>query len=45
MNVKLQFSPKPKEEQKTVTKTELVHKYYVVSPNGTIDVKELNTNK
>lgn len=45
MSLKLQFTPKPKEEQKTVTKTELVHKYYVVSPNGTIDVKELNTNK
>ena len=45
MNIKLQFTPKPKEEQKTITKTELVHKYYVVSPNGTIDVKELNTNK
>jgi hypothetical protein len=45
MNLKLQFTPKPKEEQKTITNTELVHKYYVVSPNGTIDVKELNTNK
>jgi uncharacterized protein YggE len=46
MNIKLQFSPKPKEVIiKPVTKTELVHKYYVVSPNGTIDVKELNTNK
>ncbi len=46
MNIKLQYNPKPKEvEAKPVTKTELVHKYYVVSPNGTIDVKELNTNK
>lgn len=45
MDIKLQFTPKPVEEAKPVTKTETVHKYYVVSPNGTIDVKELNTNK
>ena len=45
MNIKLQFNPKPKENKEPITKTELVHKYYVVSPNGTIDVKELNTNK
>lgn len=45
MNIKLQYNPKPKEQTKPITKTELVHKYYVVSPNGTIDVKELNTNK
>ncbi|MEZ4803295.1 MAG: SIMPL domain-containing protein [Gelidibacter sp.] len=45
MNIKLQYNPKPKEVKEPVTKTELVHKYYVVSPNGTIDVKELNTNK
>ncbi len=46
MNIKLQYNPKPKEVvAKPITKTELVHKYYVVSPNGTIDVKELNTNK
>lgn len=45
MNIKLQYNPKPKEATKPITKTELVHKYYVVSPNGTIDVKELNTNK
>ncbi len=45
MNVKLQYNPKPKKEIKPETKTELIHKYYVVSPNGTIDVKELNTNK
>jgi uncharacterized protein YggE len=45
MNIKLQYNPKPKEvAAKPVVKTELVHKYYVVSPNGTIDVKELNTN-
>lgn len=45
MNIKLQFNPKPIEQKDPITKTELVHKYYVVSPNGTIDVKELNTNK
>ncbi|MGJ8591082.1 MAG: SIMPL domain-containing protein [Aquaticitalea sp.] len=46
MNIKLQYNPKPKEAvAKPVEKKELVHKYYVVSPNGTIDVKELNTNK
>ena len=44
MNIKIQLTPKPKEEVKTVTKTETTHKYYVVSPNGTIDVKELKTN-
>ncbi|EDP72421.1 hypothetical protein FBALC1_15007 [Flavobacteriales bacterium ALC-1] len=45
MNIKLVFSPKPKEkkEQPPITKTEIDHKYYVISPNGTIDVKELNT--
>ena len=44
MNIKLVFTPKPKEKkQEPVTKTEIDHKYYVISPNGTIDVKELNT--
>ncbi|MCT4628855.1 SIMPL domain-containing protein [Winogradskyella sp.] len=44
MNIKLLFTPKPKEQkQQPVTKTEIDHKYYVISPNGTIDVKELNT--
>ncbi|MFP4847110.1 SIMPL domain-containing protein [Winogradskyella sp. PE311] len=44
MNIKLVFTPKPKEkEQAPITKTEIDHKYYVISPNGTIDVKELNT--
>ena len=45
MNLKLQFTPKPKENNQPITKTETIHKYYVVSPNGAIDVKELNTNK
>ncbi|MDY2587405.1 SIMPL domain-containing protein [Winogradskyella aquimaris] len=44
MNIKLLYTPKPKEpKQQTITKTEIEHKYYVISPNGTIDVKELNT--
>lgn len=44
MNIKLVFTPKPKEEkEQPITKTEIDHKYYVISPNGTIDVKELNT--
>lgn len=45
MNIKLLYTPKPKEQKTPATKTEFVHKYYVVSPNGTIDVKELNTGK
>ena len=44
MNIKLLYSPKPKEKnEQPITKTEIDHKYYVISPNGTIDVKELNT--
>ncbi|WP_299526445.1 SIMPL domain-containing protein [Winogradskyella sp.] len=44
MNIKLVFIPKPKvQKQQPITKTEIDHKYYVISPNGTIDVKELNT--
>ncbi|MGB0982336.1 MAG: SIMPL domain-containing protein [Winogradskyella sp.] len=44
MTIKLLFTPKPKEKkEQPVTKTEIDHKYYVISPNGTIDVKELNT--
>ncbi|WP_299366824.1 SIMPL domain-containing protein [Winogradskyella sp.] len=44
MNIKLVFTPKPKEQKpQPITKTEVDHKYYVISPNGTIDVKELNT--
>ena len=44
MNIKLVFTPKPKEnKQQPITKTEIDHKYYVISPNGTIDIKELNT--
>lgn len=45
MHIKLVYSPKPK-EQKPAPKTEIKteHKYYVISPDGKIDVKELNTN-
>lgn len=46
MNIKLVFTPKPKEKKEVpepIVKTKIDHKYYVISPNGTIDVKELNT--
>ena len=46
MNIKLLFTPKPIEKKVTpepIVKTVVDHKYYVISPNGTIDVKELNT--
>lgn len=45
MQIKLVYSPKPK-EQKQAPKTEIKteHKYYVISPDGKIDVKELKTN-
>lgn len=45
MQIKLVYTPKPKEQKpkpKTEIKTE--RKYYVISPNGNIDVKELNTS-
>ncbi|EDP97457.1 SIMPL domain-containing protein [Kordia algicida OT-1] len=45
MQIKLIYSPKPKEQvkpPKTEVKTE--HKYYVISPDGKIDVKQLNTS-
>ncbi|OUS00340.1 SIMPL domain-containing protein [Flavobacteriales bacterium 33_180_T64] len=45
MNIRLQYTPKPKEvKSKPVVKTEIKHKYYVVSPNGTLDIKALQTN-
>lgn len=44
MNIKLVFTPKPIEKKQTpITETKIDHKYYVISPNGTIDVKELIT--
>ncbi|WP_461589137.1 SIMPL domain-containing protein [Winogradskyella sp.] len=46
MNIKLLLTPKPIErKQDPIIKTEIDHKYYVISPNGTIDVKELNTKQ
>jgi hypothetical protein len=45
MNIRLQYSPKPKEAKAApVVKTEIKHKYYVVSPNGTLDIKALQTD-
>lgn len=44
MHIKLVYTPKPIEKkEEPITKTEIEHKYYVISPNGTIDVKELKT--
>ncbi len=40
LEVKLQYTPKP-EESKPVEKVKIVPKYFLVSPDGTIDVKEL----
>lgn len=46
MEIKLQFTPKPKaQKEEPLVKTEIKHKYYVISPDGSIDVKELNTNQ
>lgn len=47
MNIKLIYTPKPKEQKKQEPKTKIKteHKYYVISPNGNIDVKELKTGK
>ncbi|RAJ14688.1 SIMPL domain-containing protein [Olleya aquimaris] len=45
MEIKLHFTPKPKEQEvKPEVKTEIKHKYYVISPDGSIDVKELKTD-
>jgi uncharacterized protein YggE len=45
MNISLQFTPIPEEKkQEPITKTEIKNKYYVISPDGNIDVKELKTN-
>lgn len=45
INIRLQYTPKPKEvKQEPLVKTEVKHKYYVVSPNGTLDIKALQTN-
>ncbi|OIQ28840.1 MAG: SIMPL domain-containing protein [Bacteroidetes bacterium MedPE-SWsnd-G2] len=43
MQIKLNYSPLPKEKPAELPKPETKHKYYIISPNGTIDVKELIT--
>ncbi|WP_289046071.1 SIMPL domain-containing protein [uncultured Olleya sp.] len=44
MEIKLQFIPKPiAQTVEPIVKTEIKPTYYVISPNGTIDVKELKT--
>ena len=46
MNIKIVLTPKPKDpikNQEPVVKTEYKHKYYVISPDGAIDVKALKT--
>lgn len=45
MSLKLLYSPKPKEKKKPAPqKTKTEHKYYVISPEGNIDIKELKTD-
>lgn len=44
MDIKLQYTPKPKEDLKPETKTEIKPVYYLVSPDGKIDIKQLDTN-
>jgi len=45
MNIKLQLTPKPKEQKlKPIIKTETKYKYYLVSPDGNVNYKELPTN-
>jgi len=41
MDLKLLYNPKPKEQPKLTPQPKTNHKYYVVSPNGNIDIKEL----
>lgn len=46
MHIKLLYTLKPpKAEPKPEVKIETKHKYYVVAPDGTIDIKELQTDK
>ncbi|TXD82265.1 SIMPL domain-containing protein [Subsaximicrobium wynnwilliamsii] len=42
MNIKLQYTAKAAKPQPAVN-TEIKHKYYIVSPNGPIDIKALQT--
>ena len=43
MEIKLQYTPKPK-EQKPIEKEITTPKYFLISPNGNIDIKELKLN-
>lgn len=45
MNIKLVYTPKPEDKTEPIVKTEIKPVYYVVSPDGNIDIKQLNTNK
>jgi len=42
MEIKLQYTPKPV-EQKPIEKEVIKNKYYLISPDGSIDIKELKT--
>ena len=42
MEIKLQYTPKPKEEKPT-EKEVIKNKYYIISPDGSIDIKEIKT--
>jgi uncharacterized protein YggE len=42
MEIKLQYTPRPK-EQKPLEKEVVKNKYYIISPDGSIDIKEIKT--
>ncbi|MBU2940044.1 SIMPL domain-containing protein [Lacinutrix sp. C3R15] len=42
MEIKLQYTPKPKQEKST-EKEVIKNKYYIISPDGSIDIKEIKT--
>lgn len=42
MEIKLQYTPRPK-EQKPIEKEVIKNKYYIISPDGSIDIKEIKT--
>ena len=42
MEIKLQYTPRPK-EQKPIEKEVIRNKYYIISPDGSIDIKEIKT--
>ena len=44
MEIKLHYNPKPKNDKpEPIVNKETERKYYVISPNGDIDIKELDT--